>query len=251
MRNEVLIIRETIFKMEKPFSLKQLFNELKKNGITDKELIFKVLNELLDSGLVSLSDICDNQTTYISSILTALPFLGHFPRTASNLVPDHALDSPPFILLSLQNRSFRPQSHRVSPSFPPRRDGSRFGSHCARIGYCTTRHSKTAPFPFSEPQWQVGSSAQRRFLVCGMRAEHQCRSATSFRSRRSSRQGPRAFHSHTHRCQARQDAFFSHKARLTIRANRGRQSPPASIFSSHTGNREDGEPLCRAENTPP
>lgn len=71
MRNEVLIIRETIFKMEKPFSLKQLFNELKKNGITDKELIFKVLNELLDSGLVSLSDICDNQTTYISSILTA------------------------------------------------------------------------------------------------------------------------------------------------------------------------------------
>lgn len=70
MRNEVLIIRETIFKMEKPFSLKQLFAELKIYEITDKKLIFKVLNELLDSGLVSLFDTCDNQLTYISSILT-------------------------------------------------------------------------------------------------------------------------------------------------------------------------------------
>lgn len=70
MRNEVLIIRETIFKMEKPFSLKQLFAELKIDEITDKKLIFKVLNELLDSGLVSLFDTCDNQPTYISSILT-------------------------------------------------------------------------------------------------------------------------------------------------------------------------------------
>ena len=69
MRNEVLIIRETIFKMEKPFSLKQLFAELKIYEITDKKLIFKVLNELLDSGLVSLFDTCDKLKRLILNLI--------------------------------------------------------------------------------------------------------------------------------------------------------------------------------------
>ena len=45
-------IRFSIMKMEKPFCISDLFYRLERNGITDRELIIQVLDELYDEGLI-------------------------------------------------------------------------------------------------------------------------------------------------------------------------------------------------------
>lgn len=55
--SEEILIQKTILEMEKPFRIVDLLLKLKGMGITDKNLIFKTLNNLLNRGLVLQSDI--------------------------------------------------------------------------------------------------------------------------------------------------------------------------------------------------
>ncbi len=62
-----LIIQKTILEMEKPFLMSDLFNKLALEGITDKEAILNVLDELLNMGLVEYSDVNDDLSVYYQS----------------------------------------------------------------------------------------------------------------------------------------------------------------------------------------
>ncbi len=62
-----LIIQKTILEMEKPFLMSDLFNKLALVGITDKEVILNVLDELLNIGLVEYSDVNDDLSVYYQS----------------------------------------------------------------------------------------------------------------------------------------------------------------------------------------
>lgn len=62
-----LIIQKTILEMEKPFLMSDLFNKLALVGITDKEAILNVLDELLNMGLVEYSDVNDDLSVYYQS----------------------------------------------------------------------------------------------------------------------------------------------------------------------------------------
>lgn len=53
--------------MEKPFLMSDLFNKLALVGITDKEAILNVLDELLNMGLVEYSDVNDDLSVYYQS----------------------------------------------------------------------------------------------------------------------------------------------------------------------------------------
>ena len=62
-----LIIQKTILEMEKPFLMSDLFNKLALVGITDKEAILNILDELLNMGLVEYSDVNDELSVYYQS----------------------------------------------------------------------------------------------------------------------------------------------------------------------------------------
>ena len=62
-----LIIQKTILEMEKPFLMSDLFNKLALVGITDKEAILNILDELLNMGLVEYSDVNDDLSVYYQS----------------------------------------------------------------------------------------------------------------------------------------------------------------------------------------
>ena len=66
-----LLIRKTILEMEKPFLMSDLFNELAAQGVTDKEAILNVLDELLNIGLVEYSDVNDDLFGYYQSVLAS------------------------------------------------------------------------------------------------------------------------------------------------------------------------------------
>lgn len=57
-------IQNVILKMDKPFLMSELFDELGKNGISNKELILEVLDDLLNRGLVEYSDFDDDSGEY-------------------------------------------------------------------------------------------------------------------------------------------------------------------------------------------
>ena len=51
-KNDVDVIRRFILEQTKPFTMNGLFYRAEKDGITDRGLIMKVLNELYQEGLV-------------------------------------------------------------------------------------------------------------------------------------------------------------------------------------------------------
>lgn len=61
------IIQKTILEMDKPFLMSELFEKLFEVGITDGAIILDVLDQLLNSGLVSYSDIQDDMAVYCSA----------------------------------------------------------------------------------------------------------------------------------------------------------------------------------------
>lgn len=61
-------IRMTILEMEKPFKISDLFDRLAEKGIKDQTLIRKVLNQLLNVGLVEFSDVVDDIALYYSTL---------------------------------------------------------------------------------------------------------------------------------------------------------------------------------------
>mgnify|MGYP006873079103 CR=1 FL=1 len=66
----VEIIRRTIINMDKPFQLTELFQILNEEyGITDIDLIIDVLNYLIDTGLVSMSEIDFDVWAYESNLV--------------------------------------------------------------------------------------------------------------------------------------------------------------------------------------
>lgn len=64
MENIIGEIKRTIFEIEKPFEMEELYSKLKEKGINNKILILKVLDTLLDEGLVSYDSIKDATPTY-------------------------------------------------------------------------------------------------------------------------------------------------------------------------------------------
>lgn len=54
-------IQNVILQMDKPFLLSDLFDVLEKKGISNKDLILQVLDELLNRGLVEYSDFDDDE----------------------------------------------------------------------------------------------------------------------------------------------------------------------------------------------
>ena len=69
--NKLEIIRSTIIEMDKPFQLYELFEVLEEKKITDKRLILGVLNDLINSGAVSLSEIKIGEWAYKSNLISA------------------------------------------------------------------------------------------------------------------------------------------------------------------------------------
>lgn len=66
------IIRSTIIKMDKPFLITDLFAKLSnKYQICDQELILGVLNDLINTGVVSLSEIDFGIWAYKSNLFSA------------------------------------------------------------------------------------------------------------------------------------------------------------------------------------
>lgn len=62
-----VIISRTILNMEIPFKLSQLYEVLEQKGITDKELILDVLNQLYEKGLVDYAFVEDDTLEYESN----------------------------------------------------------------------------------------------------------------------------------------------------------------------------------------
>lgn len=71
MKNKICIIKETILEAKKPFSICQLLDELISKGIKNKELIFTVLDQLLNDGLVSYDDFV-NDVPYYKSLFACV-----------------------------------------------------------------------------------------------------------------------------------------------------------------------------------
>lgn len=67
-----VIISRTILNMEIPFKLSQLYEVLEKKGITDRELILDVLNQLYEKGLVDYASVEDDTLEYESNFRRAL-----------------------------------------------------------------------------------------------------------------------------------------------------------------------------------
>ncbi|MCM1387932.1 MAG: hypothetical protein NC231_11425 [Bacillus sp. (in: Bacteria)] len=67
-----VIISRTILNMEIPFKLSQLYGILEKQGITDRELILDVLNQLYEKGLVDYASVEDDTLEYESNFRRAL-----------------------------------------------------------------------------------------------------------------------------------------------------------------------------------
>ena len=64
------VIQKTILEMDKPFLMSDLFAKLSEQGITDETIILRILDQLLNSGLVSYSDIQDDVAIYCSTFAT-------------------------------------------------------------------------------------------------------------------------------------------------------------------------------------
>lgn len=62
-----VIISRTILNMEIPFKLSELYEVLETKGITDKELILDVLNQLYEKGLVDYASVEDDTLEYESN----------------------------------------------------------------------------------------------------------------------------------------------------------------------------------------
>lgn len=62
-----VIISRTILNMEIPFKLSQLYEVLEAKGITDRELILDVLNQLYEKGLVDYASVEDDTLEYESN----------------------------------------------------------------------------------------------------------------------------------------------------------------------------------------
>lgn len=60
-------ISRTILNMEIPFKLSELYAVLEEKGITDRELILDVLNQLYERGLVDYASVEDDTFEYESN----------------------------------------------------------------------------------------------------------------------------------------------------------------------------------------
>ena len=67
-----IIIKKEILEIEKPFKIADLIRILNDKNIKNTNLIFSVLDQLLNAGLVECKDIVDDDIFY-SSLLTAIP----------------------------------------------------------------------------------------------------------------------------------------------------------------------------------
>ncbi len=70
MDNQIIIIKKTILGIEKPFLISELLYVLREKGIVNKELILRVLDLLLNEGLVDYNDIQDDTVKYCSLFAT-------------------------------------------------------------------------------------------------------------------------------------------------------------------------------------
>ena len=64
MDSKVQLIRDVILSMTKPFCLSDLFDRLSKKGITDRDFILDILDEIMDAGLVIYSEVIDDCWAY-------------------------------------------------------------------------------------------------------------------------------------------------------------------------------------------
>lgn len=71
MKDNLEIIRNIIINMDKPFLLSDLFEKLAEQNITDKTQILGVLNDLINNGTVSLSEIDLGVWAYKSNLVCA------------------------------------------------------------------------------------------------------------------------------------------------------------------------------------
>ncbi len=62
-----VVISRTILNMNIPFKLSQLYEVLEKKGITDRELILDVLNQLYEKGLLDYASVEDDTLEYESN----------------------------------------------------------------------------------------------------------------------------------------------------------------------------------------
>lgn len=62
-----VVISRTILNMDIPFKLSQLYEVLESKGITDRELILDVLNQLYEKGLVDYASVEDDTLEYESN----------------------------------------------------------------------------------------------------------------------------------------------------------------------------------------
>lgn len=72
MENTIGIIKKTILGIEKPFKMSDLYAKLAEKGITNKKLILKVLDQLLDERLVDYDDISEENVIYYSRLATVI-----------------------------------------------------------------------------------------------------------------------------------------------------------------------------------
>lgn len=70
MINEISIIKKTILESKKPFSVRELLKMLKKDNVENRELIFSVLDQLLNDGLVGYDDFIDDVPYYKPLFMT-------------------------------------------------------------------------------------------------------------------------------------------------------------------------------------
>lgn len=69
--NKEMHICNIILSMDRPFKISQLFIEMEKNNINDRELVLKLLDQLCDSGLIKYSEVEDDQWLYSKKRLYA------------------------------------------------------------------------------------------------------------------------------------------------------------------------------------
>lgn len=69
--NMEMTICNVILSMERPFRVSQLFDKIEEYGITKKDLVLDILDQLCESGIIKYSEIENDEWAYSKLLRTA------------------------------------------------------------------------------------------------------------------------------------------------------------------------------------
>lgn len=67
--DSTIFICNIILSMDRPFKISQLLEKMESEGVSDKDKVLQVLDELCDSGIIKYSEVEDEQWAYKKQLI--------------------------------------------------------------------------------------------------------------------------------------------------------------------------------------